>query len=171
MVRRDSDPADRLGPLGAVAEEVAHAPFVPALPRWFGHHELQRAATTDGLVSGSRSLGVVLTGHDAGTTRSHTIISSATFQQVACQPLPGAPCPKVDPAGRPALRALTSAVDLALQLLKGAAAAPLMTSKAPKILDAVQQAQLAADALRDLHCRRAHFSFDWDGVLDDLWLA
>ncbi len=171
VVRRDSGPANRLGPLGAVAEEVAHAPFVPALPRWFGHPELQGAATTRGLVSGSRSLGVVLTGHEDGTLRSHTIISSATFQQVACQPLPGAPCPQVDPAGRPALRALTSAVDSAIRLLNGAAAAPLMTSKAPAILDAVQQAQLAAAALRDLHCGRTQFAFDWDGVLDDLWVA
>ena len=66
---------------------------------------------------------------------------------------------------------LTSAVDSAVQLLKGAAAAPLMASKAPTILDAVQAAKLAADALRDLHCGRTHFSFDWDGVLDDLLVA
>lgn len=30
------------------------------------------------------------------------------------------------------------------------------------------QAQMAADALRELHCGRTRFSFDWDGVLDDL---
>ena len=171
VVRRDSGLAHLLGPLGTVAEEVAHAPFVPALPRWFGHPELQRAATKQGLVSGSRTLAVVMTGHDAGTLRTHTIISSATFQQVAFQPLPGAPWPLVDPAGRPALMALTSAVDSAIQRLKGAAAAQPMTSKAPTILDAVQAAKLAADALRNVHCGRTHFSFDWDGVLDDLWVV
>ncbi len=133
--RSGPSPDARLQRLIALSEELAQAPFVPALPRWFDHPELQRAATTKGLVAGARSLGVVMTGHDAGTLGSHTIISSATFQQLACQPLPGAPGPQVDPTGRPTLGALVVAVDSAIRQLSGPAAIRLRPSESSRVGD------------------------------------
>jgi len=170
LLRSDATPDDRLLPLLSLAEAVAQAAYVPALPRWSEHPQLRRVATTRGLVSGSRSLGLVLTGHENGTRRSHMILSSATFQQVAYQPLQGSPGRRFDPATSSVVRVLAQSVDGAIRDLRSATS----SSSTPEPSSAVRllgDAQRAANKLRSVHCGQVEFTFDWDGVLDDLLAA
>jgi hypothetical protein len=123
-----------------------------------------------GLVSDCRSLGVVLTGHDRAAQCSHMILSSATYQQVGYQPLQGAPCPRFDQAAGSAVKVLSQSVDTAIRHLKSATPHSCALEH-PPVPPLLCDAQAAAASLRELHCGQRQFPFDWDGVLDDLWVA
>ncbi len=165
----NSDLGTRLAPLQSVVRAVAEAPFVTALHRWVDHPDLRVAATTRGIAAGSRSVSVVSTGHSREARRTHTIISAATFQQVACQPLSSGPSP-IRPAetGSLAVSRLRQCVDSIILHLKGAEGTPSSHPSAPCLKEALNDAEVAAGTLCELHCGRAHGFFDWDGVADDL---
>ena len=165
----NTDLGARLAPLQSVVRAVAQAPFVTALNRWVDHPDLRVAATTKGLAAGSRSISVVSTGHSREARRTHTIISAATFQQVACQPLSSG-LPKIRPAetGSITVGRLRRCVDSIILDLKGAEGTSSSHPLAPCLKEALDDAQVAAGTLCEVHCGRAQGFVDWDGVSDDL---